>query len=244
MIRFASEVAFVTERFDRVLASGEFVRVHAEDFCQALAVRPERKYQNIGGPGPREILGLLTDVSSVPQEDCATFFNAIAFNYLLGGTDAHAKNYSLLFGPGQVRLAPLYDIASAFPYYDRQRLKLAKKVGSHYNRDHATDRDWDTLGKAAGLSVAGSARVRELVRVSQRPQTFSKRLRPPTEFALLERHLRNSTRREAFASAVSSPVPRGTKRGLPSGSAPKYDANHCRFGTSPSLIPACDRPSP
>nr|PZN76871.1 MAG: type II toxin-antitoxin system HipA family toxin [Pseudomonadota bacterium] len=162
VMRFEDEVAFVTERFDRVLINGEFVRVHTEDFCQALAVRPERKYQNMGGPGPREILRLLASESSRREEDCATFFDALAFNYLIGGTDAHAKNYSLLHGPRRVRLAPLYDIASALPYYDVKQLKLAMKIGSHYELRYITDRDWDALGEIAGLTAAGSARVREL----------------------------------------------------------------------------------
>lgn len=162
VMRFEDEVAFVTERFDRVRVSGELVRVHAEDFCQALAVHPERKYQNIGGPGPRDILRLLAGESSQPEEDCATFFDALAFNYLIGGTDAHAKNYSLLHGRRRVRLAPFYDITSALPYYDVKQLKLAMKIGRHYDLAHVTASDWDTLGLVAGLPVAGSLRVREL----------------------------------------------------------------------------------
>jgi serine/threonine-protein kinase HipA len=34
-------------------------RVHQEDFCQALRVHPSRKYQNEGGPGPKQIVDLL-----------------------------------------------------------------------------------------------------------------------------------------------------------------------------------------
>lgn len=34
-------------------------RVHQEDLCQALAVPPTRKYQNEGGPGPRDIASAL-----------------------------------------------------------------------------------------------------------------------------------------------------------------------------------------
>lgn len=159
---FEDEPAFVAERFDRVLLHGELLRVHTEDLCQALGVHPERKYQNMGGPGPRQILQLLANESSHPQEDCATFFDAIAFNYLIGGTDAHAKNYTLLHGIGRVRLAPLYDIASAFPYYDAKQLKLAMKMGNHYALTGITDHDLDALGEMASLSIAGSSRVREL----------------------------------------------------------------------------------
>ena len=44
------------------------------------------------------------------------FADALAWNWIIGGTDAHAKNYSLLLSGSDVRLAPLYDIASALPY--------------------------------------------------------------------------------------------------------------------------------
>ena len=37
------------------------------------------------------------------------FADALIWNWLIAGTDAHAKNYSLLLAGDQVRLAPLYD---------------------------------------------------------------------------------------------------------------------------------------
>lgn len=110
------------------------LRIHQEDLCQALAVHPRNKYQNEGGPSPEQIVDLLRTHSSRSMEDVATFVDALAFNWLIAGTDAHAKNYSLLHGGGRVRLAPLYDIISALPYdeLDYERLKLAMKIGSAY----------------------------------------------------------------------------------------------------------------
>jgi serine/threonine-protein kinase HipA len=91
-------------------------RVHQEDICQALSV-----------PGPKEIVDLLRAHSAGAQrsrernsqtaydEDAATFLDALILNWLIGGTDAHAKNYSILIGgEGLVRLAPLYDLAQHF----------------------------------------------------------------------------------------------------------------------------------
>lgn len=162
VMRFGDEIAFVTERFDRVLIKRQLLRVPMEDFCQALAVPPERKYQNMGGPGPREILELLSTESADPAEDCETFFTALAFNALIGGTDAHAKNYSVLLEGSRARLAPLYDIASALPYYDRRKLKLAMKIGSSYELARIRPKDWDRLGELAHLGPGAHQRVREL----------------------------------------------------------------------------------
>jgi serine/threonine-protein kinase HipA len=111
------------------------LRLHQEDMCQALGVRPQSKYQNEGGPSPEQIANLLRDHSDDPRTDIDTFADALLFNWLIGGSDGHAKNYSLLHGTGgRVRLAPLYDVASALPYpsLNTSKLKLAMKLGSHY----------------------------------------------------------------------------------------------------------------
>ncbi|MFX5693309.1 HipA domain-containing protein, partial [Acinetobacter baumannii] len=80
---------------------------------------PTHKYENEGGPGVSAIAGLLRENSRAPAEDVQTFLDAVALNWLIGGTDAHAKNYSILIGAaGRVRLAPLYDVASILPYDD------------------------------------------------------------------------------------------------------------------------------
>jgi serine/threonine-protein kinase HipA len=91
------------------------------------------------------------------------FFDALAWNWLIGGTDAHAKNYSLLLAGGEVRLAPLYDVASGLPYGTHERkLRLAMKIGGDY-RIFPFHNSWikaaGEMGIDAGLAVD---RVREL----------------------------------------------------------------------------------
>ncbi len=140
---FEDEIAIVVERFDRSNRDGALVRVHQEDLCQALSTRPARKYQSDGGPTPGQIAELIR--STIPGPDAETdvwrFADAIAFNWLIAGTDAHAKNYSLLLAGNQIRLAPLYDVASILPYDDSDghKVKLAMKVGDDY-RLRRTDR--------------------------------------------------------------------------------------------------------
>ncbi len=157
--RFDDEVAIVITRYDRVRhgARGPVLRVHQEDMCQALAVLPAAKYQSEGGPTPRRIAELLREHSERPDEDVPAFFDALAFNWLTAGTDGHAKNYSLLHAAGgRVRLAPLYDLASAllYPGLDPQRLRLAMKVGSKYRIRDIVGRDWIDLAEDLGLSAS------------------------------------------------------------------------------------------
>jgi serine/threonine-protein kinase HipA len=146
--RFEDQVAIVVERYDRVRTEAGIRRVHQEDVCQALGLPPTQKYQSDGGPGVRQIIELLTTFSTAPAEDKKTFIGAIAFNWLIAGTDAHAKNYALLLGAeSRIRLAPLYDLASALPYPGMRpiALKLAMKIGGDYGLRNIAARQWQRL---------------------------------------------------------------------------------------------------
>lgn len=146
--RFEDEIAIVVDRYDRIHIDGIWHRVHQEDLCQALGIPPTRKYQNEGGPGPAQIVALLRDYSPTPGPDVQTFVDATAFNWLIAGTDAHSKNYSVLLGSeGKVRLAPLYDIASILPYADMNlgKAKLAMKIGGEYLLRNIRLYDWKKM---------------------------------------------------------------------------------------------------
>ena len=142
---FGDEIAIVVERYDRVRSDGRWARIHQEDMCQALGLHPTRKYESDGGPGARTIAELLREQSSNPEDDIQSFVDANIFNWLIAGTDAHAKNYALLLGgSGAVLFAPLYDLASILPYQtvDVQQAKLAMKIGGEYRLRYIGLRNW------------------------------------------------------------------------------------------------------
>jgi serine/threonine-protein kinase HipA len=156
--RFEDQTAIVIERYDRRRTNTGIVRVHQEDICQAMGVPPMRKYQNEGGPGAPEIVDLLRTHSSDREEDVTTFLDSLAFNWLAAGTDAHAKNFSLLISSGgRVRLAPLYDLASALPYDDMsyQKMKLAMKIGPDYRLRDIGPREWKRLAESVRVDPEG-----------------------------------------------------------------------------------------
>lgn len=163
--RFGAESVIVVARYDRVAGPSGIARVHQEDLCQALAVMPQRKYQNGGGPGAADIVALLR--RELPARAAADavgrFVDALIWNWVIAGTDAHAKNYSLLLARREARLAPLYDIASALPYGIHERkLRMAMKVGGDYDLEALGDR-WTKAAAQWGLEpVRLGARVLEL----------------------------------------------------------------------------------
>jgi serine/threonine-protein kinase HipA len=164
--RFAEESAVVVRRYDRTPGeAGTIRRVHQEDLCQALSVAPERKYENDGGPSAARVVRLLRESmpSPIGEESVARFVDALIWNWLIGGTDAHAKNYSLLLAGDQVRLTPLYDVASALPYARSDRsLRLAMKIGGRYEA-HPRRNPWPRTAAELGLDGdALTARAVEL----------------------------------------------------------------------------------
>jgi serine/threonine-protein kinase HipA len=147
--RFKEEIAIVIERYDRLPEGNDIIRIHQEDVCQALGIMPTKKYQNERGPGPLDIIQLLRTYSTDREEDLDTFIGALGFNWLIAGTDAHAKNFSLLLGGRRVRLAPLYDIASILPYggFDRRKVKFAMKIGGKYKLSQIGLRQWQKFAR-------------------------------------------------------------------------------------------------
>jgi serine/threonine-protein kinase HipA len=175
----------VVTRYDRSLDGKTVLRVHQEDACQALSVPPARKYQNEGGPTAADVAALLR--RSMPpviaEEAVERFADALIWNWLIGGTDAHAKNYSLLLSGGQVRLAPLYDIASALPYGTHERkLRLAMKIGGSYEV-YPRRNTWPAAARDLGLDPGALLdRVRELC--ERAPDAFAQAAESPEVVAL------------------------------------------------------------
>ena len=150
----------LVERYDRETAGGETRRLHQEDFCQALGVEPERKYQAEGGPGLTECFDLVKRATTAPARPTLAMLDAVAFNFVVGNNDAHGKNFSLLYGPDAVTLAPFYDILSTVAYNRVHNLtrKTAMKVGGEYRPDRLRDRHWDRFFDEAGLGPGPSRR--------------------------------------------------------------------------------------
>jgi serine/threonine-protein kinase HipA len=143
----AGVTAIVVERYDRVVQGRQMVRLHQEDMCQAMGIHPSSRYQSDGGPGVLEVFEVLR-ASSDLRYDREAFLRAQIFNFLVGGTDAHAKNFSVLLGEHHgVRLAPLYDIASMLPYESDKKLRLAMKIGRSYEFSNTLPRHWHELGR-------------------------------------------------------------------------------------------------
>lgn len=157
ILEIGGQSILCVKRYDRVEnPPGTITRWHQEDTCQALGLYPHQKYQADGGPSAAAIVRLLNQFSDDRDDDVSRFIMALALNWVIAGTDAHSKNYSLLHVQGSIlRLAPLYDVASFLPYQRdpaSTKVKLAMKIGGTYRLHQIEATHWNKWAEEAGLS--------------------------------------------------------------------------------------------
>ena len=132
-IHFVGDIpCYIVERYDRKKnVDGSVLRMHQEDFCQALGILPEIKYEREGGPSLAKCLEIIIAHSAKPAADQLRFLDLTIFNYLIGNADAHGKNFSLLYTGSKPELAPAYDLLSTAVYPDLSE-KMAMKISGKY----------------------------------------------------------------------------------------------------------------
>ncbi len=140
-------------RYDRVVEADDSIRrIHQEDFCQATGRIVARKYQRHGGPGFGDIAEVLRQHSINPPEDIRRLIGVALANVCLGNMDAHAKNFSILYGDKGPRLAPFYDIVST-EAYDGLDMELSMRFGHATDPRRITRADFERLAKDLRVGV-------------------------------------------------------------------------------------------
>lgn len=156
---------FVVRRFDReITPNGKVLRLHQEDFCQALGVLPDQKYESEGGPSLNRCFDLVARESIRPAADRMALLKWVIFNVLIGNADAHAKNLAVLLAPPGPRLAPFYDLICT-RVYENLSDRLAMKIGGENRPAWLQPRHWkgfaDAVSVKAGLVLEMLANMAE-----------------------------------------------------------------------------------
>ncbi|MCP4232256.1 MAG: type II toxin-antitoxin system HipA family toxin, partial [Aestuariibacter sp.] len=171
IIQFEDTKALVVERFDRRLSNGWIMRLPQEDLCQVLGISPNLKYENDGGPGISTIMKFLLQ-SRESKVDREIFFKSQVLFWLLAAIDGHAKNYSVFIeAEGRFKLAPLYDIMSAYPLIanrqlDAQKIKMAMALigkNRHYHWHKIQPRHFLSTARSAGFSTKSATSIMQEV---------------------------------------------------------------------------------
>jgi serine/threonine-protein kinase HipA len=145
----------LVERYDRMEdENGNLIRLHQEDFCQALAIPPELKYQVEGGPSFKQSFDLIRQKTRPSAVSVVAYIKITIFNALIGNHDAHGKNFSLLYKDDKIQLAPFYDLL-CIAAYPEMTTKMAMDIGGYSDFDEIMPHHWERLAEQIGVRSAG-----------------------------------------------------------------------------------------
>ncbi|MDA3851851.1 MAG: HipA domain-containing protein [Spirochaetaceae bacterium] len=145
LIRLASgELAYITRRVDR---RGK-EKIPMEDMCQLSQSMTEQKYR-----GSLEQVGkLVFRYCQNPLFDVLRFYELVLFCFLTGNGDMHLKNFSLIGSPGQISLAPAYDLLNTRLLIPEREDPEESALAINGKRRKLKLQDFHSLGINLGLT--------------------------------------------------------------------------------------------
>ena len=145
------EPLYVIERFDRTPTAETIRRLHQIDLCQALGVSPSKKYESEGGLGLQHLFDLVrSPFIDRPIVATNAILQWVAFNYLVGNLDAHAKNIAFLMRGQKAAVAPFYDMLCVEAYLPRATMSMA--IAGENKPGWIEGVHWDAMALEAGAA--------------------------------------------------------------------------------------------
>ncbi len=148
LIKIDDEFAYITKRIDRI----EKQKLAMEDFCQLSGRLTEDKYKS-----SYERCGkIIRQYSSNIGVDLTEFFLRLVFCFLVGNSDMHLKNFSL------IETSPCSRIFQLSPAYDLLSVHLAmpddkEQMALTLNAKKSNIRMQDFMQLAQNIGLSGNA---------------------------------------------------------------------------------------
>lgn len=143
------EPIFIIERFDRINKGNNIQRRHQVDLCQLLNKWVGYKYESHGGITIKELFKSLNHTIQ-PAASKNQVINWNIFNYLIGNTDAHAKNISFIIHKNGIQIAPFYDLLCVQCYFPEST--LAMSINGESRPGWIEKQHWEYLADEAEVS--------------------------------------------------------------------------------------------
>lgn len=185
------ETVYVVQRYDRLLVRNEVVCLHQIDACQLLDIGADWKYERQGGfVSLPKIVNAFRELK-LSGKELLPVQRWVMFNYLIGNSDAHAKNISLMVNSQGYALVPFYDLLCVQAYGD---LDLALFIGDESSFAAVGAHSWEAFCDDCGFGLKPTLALFKKMAVDVRQSwdnTVATALRryprSPAEKALIER---------------------------------------------------------
>src|SRR5690606_6325090 len=137
-------LVYITKRIDRLHGD----RIAMEDFCQLTERLTERKYAG----SQEQIAKAIRKFARNPLLEVVHFYELVLACFLMGNSDMHLKNFSLIKREKGYYLAPAYDVIASKMYISDDREELALTINGKRNK--LIRNDFEQTMNRGGLPVS------------------------------------------------------------------------------------------
>ena len=154
LIKVDDRFAYITKRIDRHIIRGKADLLAMEDFCQLAGRQTVDKYK-----GSYEICGkIIKKYSSYVGFDLSEFFLRLVFSFVIGNSDMHLKNFSLIeTDAGRYALSPAYDLLPVNVILPEDTEQLALTLNG--KKRNIRKKDFTALADNCGIPLPAAEKM-------------------------------------------------------------------------------------
>lgn len=159
-------LAYITRRVDRIFQKDNIKMLAMEDFCQLDLRLTQDKYRG----SYERCAKVIERYSSRKGLDMTELYMRIVFSFLIGNSDMHLKNFSLIEtdeGTGEYILSPAYDLlpVNVIMPEDKEQFALAMNG----KKMHLRRKDFMVFADSCGISrISAEKMISKLVSMKPR----------------------------------------------------------------------------
>lgn len=151
------ELAYITKRIDRIFSAGEGMKMLAmEDFCQLDGRLTQDKYRG----SYERCAAIIRKYSSRPGLDLSELYMRLVFSFLVGNSDMHLKNFSLIEtmpGSDTYILSPAYDLLPVNLVMPQDQEELALSLNG--KKRNIRRKDFYIFADGCGIAKASAEKM-------------------------------------------------------------------------------------
>ncbi len=169
LIKGADGYAYISKRVDRIFDKTDVTLLAMEDFCQLDLRLTEDKYHS----SYERCARIITEYSSRVGIDMTEFFIRLLFCFVVGNSDMHLKNFSLIEDKSDLKnyiLSPAYDLLSVNAVMPQDKEEFALTIcGKKANIRRS---DFITFAGYCGITKATAEKLIKKV-ISKKPEMIA-----------------------------------------------------------------------
>ncbi len=149
LIEENGKFAYITKRVDRMIHKDEMKMLAMEDFCQLDLRLTQDKYRG----SYERCAKIIQRYSSRKGFDMTELFMRLVFSFLIGNSDMHLKNFSLIEtdeGSGKYVLSPAYDLLCVNVIMPEDNEQFALTMNG--KKTHLRRKDFLVFADACGIN--------------------------------------------------------------------------------------------